>query len=71
MHKPESVRQNEMIKILWSFEIQKDHLIPTNRPDLVLINKKEELYLIGIILRWGFLIWELIFFFYCGLFVLI
>ena len=27
--------------------------------------------LIGIILRWGFLIWELIFFIYCGLFVLI
>ena len=29
------------------------------------------LSLIGIILRWGFLIWELIFFIYCGLFVLI
>ena len=27
--------------------------------------------LIGIILRWGFLIWELFFFIYCGLFVLI
>ena len=35
-------------------------------------NKTEFLYLslIGIILRWGFLIWELIFI-YCGLFVLI
>ena len=30
-----------------------------------------KLSLIGIILRWGFLIWELIFFIYCGLFVLI
>ena len=32
--------------------------------------KNNKLSLIGIILRWGFLIWELIFF-YCGLFVLI
>ena len=35
------------------------------------LTKLCELSLIGIILRWGFLIWELIFFIYCGLFVLI
>ena len=34
-------------------------------------NKCCYLSLIGIILRWGFLIWELIFFIYCGVFVLI
>ena len=28
MHKPESVQENEMLKILWDFEIQTDHLIP-------------------------------------------
>ena len=26
MHKPESVLENEMHKILWAFEIQTDHL---------------------------------------------
>ena len=30
MHKPESVLENETLKILWDFEIQKDHQI---RPD--------------------------------------
>ena len=43
MHKPESVVDNEKRKILWEFWVQTDHLIPTRRLDLVLINKKKEL----------------------------
>ena len=41
MHKPESVQESETHKILQSFEIQTDHLIPTKRPNLVLISKKK------------------------------
>ena len=42
MHKPESIAENELHKILWDFEIQTDHLIPARRPDLVQINKKRK-----------------------------
>ena len=42
MHKPKSVLENEMHKILWDFEIKTDHLIPARRSKLVLINKKKE-----------------------------
>ena len=42
MHKPESVLENEIHKILWDFEIQTDHLILARRPDLQLINKKKK-----------------------------
>ena len=42
MHKPESVLENEMHKILWDFEIQIDHLILARRPDLVIVKKKKE-----------------------------
>ncbi len=41
MHKPEFVLESETDKILWDFEIQTDHLIPTKRPDLVIIKKRE------------------------------
>ena len=41
MHKPESILENEMHKILWDFEIQTAHLIPARRPDLVLISNAE------------------------------
>ena len=40
-HKPESVQQNEVHKILWNFKIQINHLIPTRIPDVVVINKKK------------------------------
>ena len=40
MHKPESVLENEMHKILWDFEIQTDHLILTRWPPAVIIDKK-------------------------------
>ena len=38
--KPESDPENEMHKILYDFEIKKDHLIPATRPEQVLISKK-------------------------------
>ena len=41
MHNPESVLENEMHKILWDFEIQKDHLILARQPDLVIVHKKK------------------------------
>ena len=40
MHKPESVPENEIHKILLDFEIQIHHLIPTKMPGFVLINKR-------------------------------
>ena len=42
MHNPESVRKNEIHKILKSFEIQTDHLISGRQPDLVIVNKKKK-----------------------------
>ena len=30
-------------KLLWDFDIQTDHLISARRPDLIVINKKQEL----------------------------
>ena len=33
IYKPKSVFENKMHKILWDFEIQKDHQIPTRSPD--------------------------------------
>ena len=42
MHKPESVFENEIYKILLDFEIQRDNLIPGWSPDPKIINKKEK-----------------------------
>ena len=41
-HKPESVLENEMHKILWDFEIQTDQLNPARRPNLVIFFSKKE-----------------------------
>ena len=41
MHKTEYVLENETKTILWDFEIKTDHLIPTGRPDIVLINQQK------------------------------
>ena len=35
-----------MHKLLWDFEIQTDHLISARRPDLIIINKKKEIFII-------------------------
>ena len=42
MHNPAPVLENATHKLLWDFNIQTDHLIPTRRPDLMIINKKRE-----------------------------
>ena len=42
MHNPAPVLENDLNKLLWDFNIQTDHLIPTRRPDLVIINNKKE-----------------------------
>ena len=42
MHKPESVQENEILKILWDFAIQIGHQISARRPDLELSNKKKK-----------------------------
>ena len=42
MYKQEAVLENEILKILWDFEIKADHLIPARRPDLVIINQKKK-----------------------------
>ena len=41
MHNPESVKENEMHKLLWDFEIQTDHLISARQPDFIIINRKK------------------------------
>ena len=43
MHNPASVLKNGSHKLLRDFDIQTDHLIPTRKPDLIIINKKREL----------------------------
>ena len=41
MHHPAPVLENNSHKLLWDFNIQTDQLIPTRRPDLIIINKKK------------------------------
>ena len=41
MHNPAPVLENDSHKLLWDFNIQTGHLIPTRRPDLIVINKKK------------------------------
>ena len=41
-HESESVLENKDYKILWDFSIQIDHVIEAQRPDLVVVKKKEE-----------------------------
>ena len=41
MHKPAVVLENDTHKLLWDFDIQKDHLISSTRPDQILINRKK------------------------------
>ena len=42
MHNPASVLENDSYKPLWHFNIQTDQLIPSRRPDLIIINNKKE-----------------------------
>ena len=43
MHNPAPVLENDSHKLLWDFNIQTDHLIPTRRPDLIIINKRKRI----------------------------
>ena len=42
MHNPAAILENETHKLLWDFNIQTDHLIPTRRSDLIIISKKKK-----------------------------
>ena len=42
MHNPAPVLENDSHKLLLDFSIQTDHLIPTRRPDLIIIKKKKK-----------------------------
>ena len=42
MHNPAPVLENNTHKLLWDFEIHTDHLISVRRPDLIIINNKNE-----------------------------
>ena len=41
-HAPEGAVENEEIKVLWDINIQCDSLIEVRRPDLIVIDKKEQ-----------------------------
>ena len=41
MHNQAPVIENDKHKLLWDFNIQTDQLIPTRRPDVIIINKKK------------------------------
>ena len=41
-HAPEGAVENEEIKVLWDINIQRDNLIEARRPDLIVIDKKEQ-----------------------------
>ena len=41
-HVPEGAVENEKIKVLWDINIQCDNLIEARRPDLIVIDKKEQ-----------------------------
>ena len=43
MHNPAAVLEYDTHKLLWDFGTQIDHLISARRPDLIVINKKENL----------------------------
>ena len=43
MHNPPTVLENNTHKHQWDFDIYTDHRISVRRPDLIIINKKENL----------------------------
>ena len=42
MHNPTPVLENDTHKLQWDFNIKTDHLIPTRRLDLLIINPKKK-----------------------------
>jgi len=45
-HKPETVTENESVKLLWDMPIQTDREIRANRPDIIVKDKKENITLL-------------------------
>ena len=45
-HAPDSVSENDEVKLLWDVNIQCDHVIEARRPDIVVVNKQERKYTI-------------------------
>ena len=43
MYNPVAVQENDTYKLLWDFDILKDHLISTRRPNLIILNKKKRI----------------------------
>ena len=41
-HVPDSVLENDNYKLMWDCNIQTDHDIKARRPDLVVVNKREQ-----------------------------
>ena len=46
MHNPITILENKMPKLQWDFNIQTDHQISARRPDLTIINEKENLRIV-------------------------
>ena len=42
MHNPAAVLEKDTHELQWDFDIHTDHLISTQRPDLIIINKKKK-----------------------------
>ena len=40
-HRADKVAENDDVKLLWDFHIQTDHVIPSRRPDILIVKKKE------------------------------
>ena len=43
MHNAAPVLENDSHKLFWDITIQTDHLIPTRRPDLIIIKKRKRI----------------------------
>jgi len=41
-HAPDSVSENDEVKLLWDVNIQCDRVIEARRPDIVVVNKREK-----------------------------
>ena len=48
LHNPASFLKDDTHKLLWDFDIQTDHLISARRPDLIIINNKENMQNCGL-----------------------
>ena len=44
---PDSVSENNEVKLLWDMNIQRDHVIEARTPDIVVVNKQERKCAIG------------------------